>query len=640
MRFSDLRIRQKIALAFAAIVLGAAMMGLVVRGYMDRIETAQQATALHNAVITATIEARAAMSRQENSLRGFLITRDDYYSGRVKRHADSFAKQIETIRGIGSIMGDLSAKLDLITKNSAAWQSEIAAKAMMLARSPETLGEASALITSDAASALIDPIEETLDGWRDAETTAIAENVAAQDAAFSQASWTFVGGTVALLLLSIGLAILLTRTLARPISGLCDGMEKLARGDASIAVAGLGRKDEIGQMAAALDRLKAVSREHQVLEADALASGRAEKERQASDAAMSEGYAVAHAFFMQEVGEGFAKLSDGDLGARLNKPFSSDYEAMRELFNTSVAKLEDAFGAVVQSVGAIRTGLGEITVASNDLSQRTEQQAASLEETVAALSDVTRGIGETADGANRAQAAAAQAQSDALKGNEIVGRAVAAMSAIEESSEKIGRIIGVIDEIAFQTNLLALNAGVEAARAGEAGRGFAVVAQEVRGLAQRSADAAKEIKTLIAASTAQVADGVELVTASGHSLDEIVEQVGKMSQVVSDIAQSARAQALSLKEVSAAADNMDKVTQQNAAMVEETTAAAQHLASETEALAALTDGFRVRAAAPAAVRPIRRPAPAPSKPVAQMRAVGRSGAAPAPTSNADDWEEF
>ncbi|MDX1732388.1 MAG: methyl-accepting chemotaxis protein, partial [Aurantimonas coralicida] len=222
-------------------------------------------------------------------------------------------------------------------------------------------------------------------------------------------------------------------------------------------------------------------------------------------------------------------------------------------------------------------------------------------------------------------------------------KAVAAMGQIEQSSEKINSIISGIDEIAFQPNLLALNAGVGAARAGEAGKGFAVVAQEVRGLAQRSAEAAKEIKTLIATSREQVGTGVELVTASGKSLEEIVSEVSAMAEVISTIASSAREQATSLREVSGAADQMDKVTQQNAAMVEEATAASQTLANETDELAHAMAKFSTSAGNAGARRSEGRAQPqrhAPSRGVTQMRTTGSGGAARAPQAQEDGWEEF
>jgi methyl-accepting chemotaxis protein len=301
---------------------------------------------------------------------------------------------------------------------------------------------------------------------------------------------------------------------------------------------------------------------------------------------------MAHAF--EEISGGLDALSKGDLTVRIGQ-VDHRYESIRNHFNSSVAALERAMRSVIGAVSTIRSGLAEISAASSDLSRRTEQQAASIEETIAALGDVTRGVNGTAEGAGRAQNASATALNRAERGGKIVGEAIAAMTAIQQSSEKIGNIIGVIDEIAFQTNLLALNAGVEAARAGEAGKGFAVVAQEVRELAQRSAAAAKEIKTLISTSSAQVDTGVKLVGASGMSLQEIMQQVVEMSATVTEIANSAREQAASLREVSAAGDQMDKITQQNAAMVEETTVAAQNLAQETAELEIMVQRFRTRA---------------------------------------------
>ncbi|BDA83644.1 methyl-accepting chemotaxis protein [Aureimonas sp. SA4125] len=460
----------------------------------------------------------------------------------------------------------------------------------------------------------------------------------------SRTSSTIISGAIAQGL-AVALAMLIglfvaSRGIAVPIGRLRERMEALARGEMSNDIPGLERKDEVGAMAKTVQVFKDAANEKKRLEVEAAAASRAQESQRDRQTAIDQSKEEDLRTFVHLVEEGFDALSDGDLTVRMEKAVAPEFEPIRAKFNDSVGKLEQAVGAVVGGIATLRTGLAEISVASSDLAQRTEQQAASLEQTVAALSEVTTGVNQTAEGAARAQVGATAAQKNAEKGGEIVARAVAAMSEIENSSEEIGKIIGVIDEIAFQTNLLALNAGVEAARAGEAGRGFAVVAQEVRGLAQRSAEAAKQIKTLISTSSKQVGAGVELVTASGKSLGEIVAQVGEMSQVVSEIARSAKEQAVSLREVSGAADQMDKVTQQNAAMVEEATAAAQTLSDETDALAAMVATFRTsvgssRGSATKAPRSVARPAAKPSRaPVAQMRTT--TSAAPAP----DGWEEF
>jgi len=251
----------------------------------------------------------------------------------------------------------------------------------------------------------------------------------------------------------------------------------------------------------------------------------------------------------------------------------------------------------------------EISAASDDLSHRTEQQAASLEQTSAALNEITEAARKTSEAVKAAEDATNKAQADARHSGEIVEKTVATMSKIAASSQEISQIIGVVDEIAFQTNLLALNAGVEAARAGDVGRGFAVVASEVRALAQRSSEAAKEIRGLIQTSSIHVNDGVEQVAEAGASLERIAKQVMAINSGMADIARTAREQATGLKEVSIAIDQMDQLTQQNAAMAEQATAAAKSAQKEAQKLRALIDDFRLspgesqaRAASPPALR--------------------------------------
>jgi len=371
---------------------------------------------------------------------------------------------------------------------------------------------------------------------------------------------------------------------------------------------------------------------------------------------------------VRRLGDGLKTLAAGDLTIALDDGFTASYAQIRQDFNEAVDKLKATLLAVVSSAGAIETGTREISTAADDLARRTEQQAASLEETAAALTEITATVKKSASGASHARQVVASADEDAKKSAVVVREAVEAMDAIAKSSAQIGQIIGVIDEIAFQTNLLALNAGVEAARAGDAGKGFAVVASEVRALAQRSAEAAKEIKGLISKSSVQVGHGVELVAETGKALERIMAQVSEINTVVSDIAAGAHEQSTGLEQVNTAINQMDLVTQQNASMVEESTAASHSLSQETTQLADLIGRFQVgqakpddalrrelQKAAPHAFRqPGKTPAAAPPAPTPVAAAPVKASRAPAPRTapvaqkavangapvGKEDWQEF
>ena len=463
-------------------------------------------------------------------------------------------------------------------------------------------------------------------------------------------------GLTALVCAAVGWSLI--RGVSGPISAMTRVMGRLAEGDLGAEVPGVKRADEIGAMAGAVQVFKDAALRTQALEreqADAQARRTADDERVRQDTADA-----AAALVVGSIGAGLARLAAGDLTGRIEAALPPAYEGLRADYNAALGQLQELVRGIAASTGALRSGTDEIAQAADDLSRRTEQQAASLEQTAAALDEITATVRKTAEGAQQAREAAARTRVDAEHSGAVVRQAVSAMGEIEASSRQVGQIIGVIDEIAFQTNLLALNAGVEAARAGEAGRGFAVVASEVRALAQRSAEAAKEIKALISASAHQVGSGVKLVGETGDALGRIVVQVGEVSRVVGEIAASAGEQATGLAEVNTAVNQMDQVTQQNAAMVEESTAASHALAQDTEQLARLTGRFRLEAdadaPAPAAARP-GRAAPA-LKVVSQgglgqgglgQGGRGRSGSAqrkPAPAmaahAHADEqgWEEF
>ncbi|EJC64619.1 PAS domain S-box [Rhizobium leguminosarum bv. viciae WSM1455] len=293
------------------------------------------------------------------------------------------------------------------------------------------------------------------------------------------------------------------------------------------------------------------------------------------------------------IGAALTKLAQGDLSFSIDQPFAPDFEGLRNTMNEALAQMRNTLSDVARSTDQIDTGTREISQSAEDLSKRTEQQAASLEETAAALDEITVNVNNAAKRAEEARHAAATASENAERSGKVVADAVGAMSRIENSSNQISNIIGVIDEIAFQTNLLALNAGVEAARAGDAGKGFAVVAQEVRELAQRSAQAAKEIKGLIRNSSDEVSTGVKLVSETGESLRTIQQNIVVVNDHMEAITSSAKEQATGLSEVNSAVNQMDQVTQQNAAMVEETNAASATLAQETARLRELIEVFEL-----------------------------------------------
>jgi methyl-accepting chemotaxis protein len=362
--------------------------------------------------------------------------------------------------------------------------------------------------------------------------------------------------------------------------------------------------------------------------------------------ALQESRTQEQALVVSTLAEAMDRLAAGDLTYRMNVEFPGEYRALRDDFNNAMHQLEDTLRTIGKVTEVIKTGSGEISQASDNLSQRTEHQAATLEQTAAAIDEITATVRSSAEGAASAREAVSQAKNDASGSGRIVKDAVSAMEDIKNSSVQIGQIVGAIDEIAFQTNLLSLNAGIEAARAGDAGRGFAVVATEVRALAQRSAEMAKQIKTLIGDSNTKVIQGVSLVGETGKALERIAAQVISINDVIEQIASSAKEQATGLNQINTSMNDMDSVTQQNAAMVQQTTAASHSLAGEAGELALLLGRFKVKGGgSTAASKPtlVSTAAKSNPEPVRKVAAGGSNVAervreqSAAPESN---WKEF
>jgi methyl-accepting chemotaxis protein len=418
--------------------------------------------------------------------------------------------------------------------------------------------------------------------------TRVAEARAASDQAFQLqlASGLIAMATLLYLLWFHG------STLRRGILALRDGMKRIQNGELSTRLEALERGDEIGAMARSVDLFRLSAIEKQSLEQSAAHSRREiEKEREQQQSEREEAVRRIQTA-IDNLGRALTQLADGDLAVAIDRPFDGNLDQLRQNFNQTVERLRVVLSSVKDNALSIESNGRQMRAAADDLARRTERQAASLEQTSAALDQITVTVRTATERAEEASRMVDETRTNAEESGRIVGEAISAMARIEGASNEIGKIINVIDEIAFQTNLLALNAGVEAARAGEAGKGFAVVAQEVRELAQRAAGAAKDIKALVSRSGNEVGAGVKLVRATGEALGRIGADVVRINEHMTSIVMAAREQSTGLGEISTAVGQLDQMTQQNAAMVEQTNASSHTLAQDAERLTGLVGQFR------------------------------------------------
>ncbi|WP_066531923.1 methyl-accepting chemotaxis protein [Erythrobacter sp. CCH5-A1] len=524
-------------------------------------------------ILADVLSLETSLLRQNSQLRGFLVTADksylkSYYEGRDDY--DKASKALET-----ALAGSpLVEKVRISREETLKWRRDWGDKyvAVVKAGNRDAAQEA---IRAAGKKVLVSDAVNPLRDIRDAQHAAIDAQSARQESVIMLA-WIALGLGGSIL---IGLALVLARALAgsiaRPIAALTSAVTELSKGATDINIPGTERSDELGAMAQAMlvFRDAAVERQRAV----------AEREE-----------AVAR------IGRHLAAVAQSDLTVRLSG-MPPAFQSLADDFNVAMDRLSGAMGAVNESIGAINLTSSEIEHAMTDLASRSEDQAARLQLSSSTMASLSANIEANASLAVGVSGSMRQAREEAETGGEVVGRAIDAMGQIETASEEISEITAMIDNIAFQTNLLALNAGVEAARAGEAGKGFSVVANEVRALSMRATEAASEIKKRVEAVGVHVRTGVSLVHETGSALETIISRVGDVTEAVSRIADAVSEQSVALRNVSETIGAMDKMTQQNAAMVEETNAATKNLNHEARQLAGTFAGFRIGAGTPGAL---------------------------------------
>ncbi|MDT8758904.1 methyl-accepting chemotaxis protein [Sphingomonas psychrotolerans] len=611
----SMKIPRKLGLSFLTVCATAAIVMGVFYTNISSIRSTTDANNLSQEIHAKTQALETSLLRQNSQFRGFLVTADETYLKSYDEGREDYDKasaELESTLVEPAQKDALLKSREETLKWRKEWGDRLIAKVKAGQRDAaeaEVRDAGKAVLTSAAVL----PLREI----KDAQTKLIEENGARQESAIKSALFVLIVGALALIGIAITAAVMLTRLIARPVSGLTKTMGDLAAGKNDIAVPDTDRGDELGDMARAVLVFRDAAVAKQAAEA---ANARAEAEQK---------------MVVETVSAQLSELANGNLTAEISRDFPGDYATVKTNFNAAVAELRGLIGTVMQSAATIRDGSNEIAQASEDLARRTEANAASLEQTSAAVTQMDGRLKQTAAAAGRTVERADGTIVTVSNGRATADEAMQAMTRVADSAKGIDSVIEGLDKIAFQTRVLAMNAAVEAGRAGEAGRGFAVVADLVSALAMRAEEEAGRARDQLTATQTDIVAAVEMVQKVDTALADISGDVGEVHKLLGEMANDNQAQSTAISEISIAIGTMDQSTQQNAAMVEQTSAAARNLSGEVAALSEQASRFNVGSSggSRASKTQIRFEGPVKALPVAAVSALKRS-------NGHDDWQSF
>ncbi|MBB5685372.1 methyl-accepting chemotaxis protein [Sphingobium boeckii] len=611
-----MKIPRKLGLSFLMICASAAAMMMVFFTNISMIGTSTEQNNLSQSIHAKALTLETALLRQNSQLRGFLVTADTSY---LKSYDEARDEYDRTSAELETMLTDPAQNQAVLKsrEETLSWREKWGDRLIAQVKSGQR--DAAQADTRAAGKAvLVSNAVLPLRTIRDAQSALIEKNSALQEGAIGTAISALTIGGIALIGIAITLAVLLTGLIARPITALTKTMASLAAGKNDIEIPAVDRGDELGDMARAV----------LIFRDSAIA-------KQAADETNAKAE-VTQKLVVETVSAHLSELANGNLTAEITRDFPGDYEAVKINFNNAVVALRGLIASVMESTAAIRTGSDEIAQASEDLSRRTESNAASLEETSAAVTQMDGRLKATVDAAHRTVDRADGTMTAVNDGRVTADQAVQAMTRVADSAKGIDSVIEGLDKIAFQTRVLAMNAAVEAGRAGAAGRGFAVVADLVSALAMRAEEEAGRARDQLTATQTDIVTAVEAVQKVDGALADITAGVGEVHQLLGNMANDNQAQSTAITEISCAISSMDQSTQQNAAMVEQTSAAARNLANEVTALSDQARQFNVGHTQSAVARTASRFAAAtkPLPPAAVSALVrGRS-------ETTEDWQSF